>query len=490
MATANIGPKYHHLVKRWLDRLVADGALGNDTSAYVAPSPLAAPDLPALWVEGERLFADNTALFAYFKHCATLSARVLKGEESPLETLFPGGSFDLAEGLYERSTTMRYINGLAGAAFEAMVAATARGGGRALRVLEVGAGTGGTTSSLLPLLPADRTRYTFTDVSDLFLDRARSRFAAFPFLECRRFDVDQDPAAQGYTSGSFDIIVSANAVHASMNLRRALTRLLDLLSPGGLLVLVESTTHLDWFDLTTGLIEGWQHFADDLREDNPLLTPAVWVGALEHAGFAEAGAWPKPGSPADHLGQHVIAARAPGDAAGGHLELDSAKAADPTTGAAAAEPRNDGASAFRAKWEATLPSERQDLLRDFVRDRVMYVLRLDASSPPGRHERLMDLGFDSLMAVQLRNVLTTGLGLDRSLPVSTMFDYPTIDALAARLLALLPPGEGATTESVETTSPVVASPAAPAASTIAAETVAAMSDAEIEQALLKRLGVK
>ena len=43
---------------------------------------------------------------------------------------------------------------------------------RKLRILEVGAGTGGTTAHVLPLLPADRTEYLFTDVSPLFTARA------------------------------------------------------------------------------------------------------------------------------------------------------------------------------------------------------------------------------------------------------------------------------------------------------------------------------
>ncbi len=45
--------------------------------------------------------------------------------------------------------------------------------------------------------------------------------------------------------------------------------------------------HLDWFDMTTGLIEGWQHLQDDLRADNPLLPPATWLRALNDAGFAD-----------------------------------------------------------------------------------------------------------------------------------------------------------------------------------------------------------
>ena len=123
------------------------------------------------------------------------------------------------------------------------------------------------------------------------------------------------PAAQGYSPGSFDIIVSANVVHASKNARLALRRLHDLLAPAGLLILIESTTHFIWFDMTTGLIEGWQHFDDDLRSDNPLLAADKWVEVLLDAGFEEADSWPGCDSCARHLGQHVLVARVAGEPA-------------------------------------------------------------------------------------------------------------------------------------------------------------------------------
>jgi hypothetical protein len=127
-----------------------------------------------------------------------------------------------------------------------------------------------------------------------------------------------------------------------------------------------------------------------------------------------------------------------------------------------------------------LPGERVDILREFVRDRVVRVLRLDVNTPPGRHDRLMDLGFDSLMAVQLRNQLGTGLGLDKPLPATLMFDHPTIDALATHLLGRVAPAEAAAPVAAP-----VATNAAPAALGEAA--VAAMSDEEIEALLLARL---
>jgi acyl transferase domain-containing protein/SAM-dependent methyltransferase len=478
LGAAGIGATYRHLVQRWLAQLVSRGLLHTRGLSFVAAAPLPDPGLPALWREAEHLFADNQPLLAYVRHCGELVGLVLTGAESPLETLFPGGSFDLAEDLYERSTTMRYVNGLAAAAIEALGSVIPSG--RGLRVLEVGAGTGGTSAALLTVLPADRTRYRFTDVSDVFLERAQSRFDLYPFVDYGRFDMDQDPAGQGYAPQSYDLIVSANAVHASTDVRLALRRLRDLLAPGGVLVLVESTTHLAWFDMTTGLIEGWQHFADDLRTDNPLMPPATWVTALHDAGFEDAGAWPEPGSPAETLGQHVLVARVAGEDGGGAETV----AADTSAVDRVSERTPAGgehAGAFTQRVLQALPGDRLELLREFVRERVVRVLRLDAAEPPGRHDRLMDLGFDSLMAVQLRNLLGKGLGLDRPLPATVMFDYPTIDTLAAYLLdRLITPASPGNAGVVPET--------ARGGEALGADVVAAMSDAEIEALLLDRLG--
>jgi acyl transferase domain-containing protein/SAM-dependent methyltransferase len=481
LAVAGIATTYKHLVQRWLDRLVGLGSLRMHGAEYLCERPLPEPGIQALWAEAERLFTDNRQLLAYVRHCGDLVSAVLRGQESPLETLFPGGSPELAQDLYERSATMRYVNGVAAAAFGALSATTLAG--RTLRVLEVGAGTGGTSASLLPMLLPERTRYVFTDMSGLFLERARERFAAYGFIDYRLFNMELDPAAQGYPPSSFDVIVSANAVHATTDLRLTLRRLRELLAPGGLLVLVESTTHLDWFDMTTGLIGGWQHFADDLRTDNPLLAPQKWLAALHDAGFEAALALPEAGSAAEKLGQHVLVARVPGELGGGVATTDVAAGQlhSSTPAQVVATASSEQAASFRQRVLDTLPGDRLELLRDFVRERVVRVLKLDAAEPPGRHERLMDLGFDSLMAVQLRNQLSRGAGLERPLPATLMFDHPTIEALAAYLLERVVPAEVAGTSGAQAT-------AAAVVPLLGEDAIAAMSDAQIEELLLERLG--
>ncbi len=472
LTAGGIAPAYRHLVGRWLDRLVQDGALRRDGDVFVADASLVVAPVSAIHAELESLFQDNQPLLRYVRHCEGLVTAVLSGRESPLETLFPAGSFEVAEALYERSTTMQYANALVASALGAVVASLPDG--RDIRVLEAGAGTGGTTGALLGELPPGRAHYVFTDVTDGFLGRAAERFGTWPGIRFAKLDLDEDPALQGFAAGSVDVIVAANAVHACRDLRRTLAWLRTLLAPGGVLLLVESTTHFAWFDMTTGLIEGWQHFADDLRGSNPLLSPDAWVRALREAGFHQSSYWPRPGTPADHLGQHVLVAQAPGAAspAGARPAVSPASGA-PTPGRA--EGANAPASA-RADLAAALPHERLDILRDVVRRNVVTVLRHDGPELPGRGERLMDLGFDSLMAVQLRNRLGKALELEAPLPATLMFDYPTIDAIAAFLLARL----GGAVD-VPRMGPDRRAP-------LAAEAVAAMSEAEIEALLLDRLG--
>jgi ubiquinone/menaquinone biosynthesis C-methylase UbiE len=52
---------------------------------------------------------------------------------------------------------------------------------------------------------------------------------------------------------------------------------------------------------------------------------------------------------------------------------------------------------------------------------------------------LMDLGFDSQMALDLQDALSTALGLQKSLPATLVFDYPSIRAIARFLMEVMAP---------------------------------------------------
>ena len=70
------------------------------------------------------------------------------------------------------------------------------------------------------------------------------------------------------------------------------------------------------------------------------------------------------------------------------------------------------------------PGQQHALLLDFVTATARQVIGLDASDSLGLDTPLMEMGMDSLMSVEMRNHL--GKALDASLPVSLLFNYPSI----------------------------------------------------------------
>nr|AYM54557.1 hypothetical protein [Racemicystis crocea] len=108
------------------------------------------------------------------------------------------------------------------------------------------------------------------------------------------------------------------------------------------------------------------------------------------------------------------------------------------------ESRAAGRPASRPQIQSTLreaaPAERRRLVEQFVKEQVAGVLRMDASriqpSAP-----LRNLGIDSIMGLELRNRLESGLGLHLS--ATLIWTYPTVTALAEHLAAALGSAEEA-----------------------------------------------
>ncbi|MBP7570507.1 MAG: acyltransferase domain-containing protein, partial [Acidobacteria bacterium] len=275
--------RHERLFERLQGMLAEDGRLERRGDDYVVTGRQEELDEEALAAALEREYPQYGPLVALTRRCGARLGPVLLGRQDPLQLLFEGGSFAATEALYKDLPSARAFNQLVA---EAVALAAGPRKPRAPRIIEVGAGTGATTAAVLPLLP-DGTEYRFTDVSPLFLARARERLGGS--LEFALFDAESDPAAQGLPVGEADVVVAANVLHATADLRRTLTNLRALLAPGGSLVLLEGTRPERWVDLTFGLTEGWWKFADrDLRPGHALLPAEAWVRLLGEEGFEAA----------------------------------------------------------------------------------------------------------------------------------------------------------------------------------------------------------
>lgn len=87
---------------------------------------------------------------------------------------------------------------------------------KTLRIIEIGAGTGGFTSTIVPALTDSAggclfSTYTYTDISSGFFKAAKERFSEYPGIEYTVLDISEDPASQGLELNSYDLVVAANA---------------------------------------------------------------------------------------------------------------------------------------------------------------------------------------------------------------------------------------------------------------------------------------
>ena len=118
----------------------------------------------------------------------------------------------------------------------------------ALRILEIGAGTGGATLPILETLGGQDgrkprfLRYDYTDISGGFFDASKDKFR--PWSSCMRYrilNIEKEPSDQGFDTDQYDVIVAANVLHATSLLLRTMKNVHKLLKPGGRLILIEET---------------------------------------------------------------------------------------------------------------------------------------------------------------------------------------------------------------------------------------------------------
>ncbi|HTZ14424.1 MAG TPA: SDR family NAD(P)-dependent oxidoreductase, partial [Mycobacterium sp.] len=84
-------------------------------------------------------------------------------------------------------------------------------------------------------------------------------------------------------------------------------------------------------------------------------------------------------------------------------------------------------------------AQRASFITEFLQREVQGFLRL--AQPPAATSRFLDLGTDSLMAVELRNRLHSQFGGAFTINATAVFDYPTIGGLGEYLAAQLPDAE-------------------------------------------------
>jgi SAM-dependent methyltransferase len=377
---------------------------------------------------------ETSAQFAFLRACLDAYEDVLTGARPHTDVLFPEGSKHLVEPIYRGNRITGAYNQLT-AHVAAVVAGRLHAARpeRALRILEIGAGTGGTTSFLLAALAPyrDNLSYVYSDVSAAFVEHGRRSFSAdHPYMEFQLLDIERDAIEQGLKVGGFDVVLAANVVHATRDILGTLWNIKPLLSRNGTLVLTEINRVHPLATMTFGLTTGWWHFQDpQLRmPHSPLLDWRRWYTALAATGFQRPAHLLLPGTAATHMEQAVIIAESDGT----YLAATAPESLATTAPAPANDEPVQGQPRTGAAGVKSAPVP--DRAREYVRQIFAEVLKVPAPQL-GLDDTFEQHGVDSLIGMSIVSRLEQDLG---PLPATLLFEHTSLARLADYLTARFP----------------------------------------------------
>ncbi|KAL8678456.1 MAG: hypothetical protein Q9186_005194 [Xanthomendoza sp. 1 TL-2023] len=157
-----------------------------------------------------------------------------------------------------------------------------------MKILEIGAGTGGATKGILKHIDQWYSSYTFTDVSNGFFDNAQEVFQDHTDkMDFKVLDVEKDVTVQGFEEASYDLIIASFVLHATAKLEHTMKNVRRLLKPGGHVLMAEVTNN-DQIrgGFIFGALPGWWLGAEDGRILSPCVSPAQWDSILRRTGFS------------------------------------------------------------------------------------------------------------------------------------------------------------------------------------------------------------
>ncbi|MBB5646149.1 non-ribosomal peptide synthetase [Pedobacter cryoconitis] len=360
---------------------------------------------------------------ALLQICLAAFQEILRGKQQATTVMFPGGSMEYVSGIYKGNAQSDYFNNLLASIVKNSVAQSIPylQTGEKIRILEVGAGTGGTSQVVFKALEPYKEHlfYLYTDLSRSFLSYAEQHFKGIaPYLETAILNIEQAPAQQQVALGSYDIVIGANVVHATKNMTVTLNNIKTLLKKNGLFILNEIARTELFTTLTFGLLDGWWLYEDaGIRlKGSPGLSAAGWKTVLTETGYSQVKSYPG----LTDLSQQIVCALSDGMIQHG-LKVTSII------------PRQNKQAPV---LQNTIIKHNEPVMKKAMDNKTLVnkVVNIAAALiklPPGEFDiesQFMDYGFDSILSMELvKNINET---LNVALKPTDIFSYNNIQQLA------------------------------------------------------------
>ncbi|NAO53892.1 SDR family NAD(P)-dependent oxidoreductase [Pseudomonas syringae] len=417
---------------RWLTEtlmsLVRQGYLRHDAGQFSKTAEFPESDASAAWLSWntakvEWLLDDNKSAQVKLVEALLIHTKeILTGKIKATDVMFPDSSMRMVEGIYKNNRVADYFNlVLSRTVVDEINTLLAADPQRKIRILEVGAGTGGTTAVLLKHLApfhANIAEYCYTDLSKSFLFHAQREYGpGNPFLRYEIFNVEKSVDDQPLQRDYYDIAVATNVLHATRDIAASIRRVWEVLKDQGSLIVNELSRNTLFNHLTFGFLDGWWLYNDDhIRvPGSPVLEPATWHNTALQVGY---GSTQFPAELAHDMGQFVMLMRAQKHAASlAPKVVESGSSHSSGNESSMHTPSNTPSAVNVAMLKAKSQAFFTDLIADVVQLPVDEIA-LDLS--------LEKLGFDSILVVTLTNKLREHF---EQVSSSLLFDIDSVEGI-------------------------------------------------------------
>ncbi|MBN4053159.1 polyketide synthase dehydratase domain-containing protein, partial [bacterium AH-315-L15] len=441
--------KIRDLYDRWLDESVAVLVRNNylkyagESCSVLDTTPV---DIDAVWKEWDlkkqSLLEDPNTKARVVLVEATLRAlpEILTGKVLATDIMFPNSSMELVEGIYKHNLGADYFNEvLANTGVAYIQERLGQDASAKIRILEIGAGTGGTSAIVFQKLQPIKEHiqeYCYTDLSKAFLIHAEKEYGPQNhYLTYKIFDVGMPIVEQGIRAGRYDLVIAANVLHATKNIRQTLRNTKAVLKKHGLILLNELSGNALFTHLTFGLLEGWWLYEDpELRIPGcPGLSPKTWQDVLEREGFRSVFF---PAGEAHDLGQQIVVAESDGvvrQKQGLKSSVMPVKKRLKTLPPSIAKDKHLALQKTKTMSRGVDVTDRmvEDHVRTIIRESIAEALKIEEGQIQDDRS-FSEYGVDSIIAVNLVNLINKKCNI--TLQTTIVFDYNNVDQLTQHII--------------------------------------------------------
>ncbi|WP_309303859.1 SDR family NAD(P)-dependent oxidoreductase [Brevibacillus laterosporus] len=448
---AGLNGAYERWLEESLSLLINKGFLQKEEDFYTI-TVSQEMNAQAIWKEWElqtsswREDANSQAQVALVETMLRALPDILAGSVPATDVIFPNSSMSLVEGIYKNNAIADYYNGvLADAAVSYLQERLEQEPTAQISILEIGAGTGGTSATVFQKLASYQSHikeYCYTDLSKAFFMHAQKEYGPKnPYVTYQLFNVEKPLWEQDIRSGEYDLVIAANVLHATKNIRQTLRNAKATLKKNGWLLINEISDNAIFTHVTFGLLEGWWLYDDpDVRIPGcPGLYPHTWQTLLEREGFDSVLFFAQENH---DLGQQIIAAKSDGIirqtrrsksiASSDKKSIEALERQPAHHSKAPAAVKGIAASSTSADAFGVTEQMLQDHVRELISENLAQTLKLDIKTIDF-DDSFADYGLDSISGVHLINTLNDMLKTD--MKTTVLFDYSSVNQLTNYILS-------------------------------------------------------